>query len=604
MGFGRFLFGLRARLMALVLLVCLPLAALTLHQTSQERRREFQKWENTATRLSEAAAAEEDKLLRDTRQLLLSLSTYSSARSGRWDDVRTLLEQELSQRPQYSNLGVVDSTGKLMVSASSFSRTNFSNFPFFRRTMATASFSAGRFSPRFHGRKGSIDLGYPIHGSEGVKGVVFASLNLEWIDRFDSKIRGLLSHKQSVWLEVDQAGRIVWRYPGPESFVGRTLSEKHLIKSGQESPAGLMMWTDKNGNDMVSAFAKRESDLTGDAVTGILTVPKEILFADANRALRNNLLWLAGATLLTLVVGYAGSHFLVVRPIKGLARASARLAAGDMRARTGLKHGRDELGQLTLAFDQMAEALEHREQERLRSAKKLQVLSHKLVEVQENERRHIARELHDEIGQALTAAEMNLQAALQSPRAPNIERRLTASMQAVEQVLEQVHDLSLNLRPSMLDDLGLEPALRWLVRKQGELAGVDVDIRCDHFERRIHPVLETECFRIAQEALTNIVRHAKAEKAEVSLTREDHHVHLRVKDDGQGFDVGQLRGDAVRGASLGLLSMEERAALAGGGLTIESGVGRGTEVHAWFPLRWEDEQLSDDPGDPRELKVI
>jgi signal transduction histidine kinase len=101
-------------------------------------------------------------------------------------------------------------------------------------------------------------------------------------------------------------------------------------------------------------------------------------------------------------------------------------------------------------------------------------------------------------------------------------------------------------------------------------------------------MIETECFRVAQEALTNVVKHAKARTVTVELSKNDHdgQLHLSVRDDGVGFDVATLREQAVRGASLGLLSMEERASLAGGGLEYDSTPGQGTEVHAWFPLKW------------------
>ena len=220
------------------------------------------------------------------------------------------------------------------------------------------------------------------------------------------------------------------------------------------------------------------------------------------------------------------------------------------------------------------------------SRQRLQVLSRRLVEVQETERRHLARELHDEIGQALTAAEMNLQALLQSPGTDALAPRLKESLQVVERVQEQVHDLSLNLRPSMLDDLGLEPALRWYTERQAALAGLQAEVRADPLEQRLDPMIETECFRVAQEALTNVVKHAKARTVTVELTRNDEQLHLSVRDDGVGFDVASLREQAVRGASLGLLSMEERATLAGGGLQYHATPGQGTEVHAWFPLKW------------------
>jgi signal transduction histidine kinase len=151
-----------------------------------------------------------------------------------------------------------------------------------------------------------------------------------------------------------------------------------------------------------------------------------------------------------------------------------------------------------------------------------------------------------------------------------------------------VRDLSLNLRPSMLDDLGLEPALRWYTERQAALAGLRFEVRVDPLERRLDPGLETECFRVAQQALTNVVKHAKARAVTVELSKntEEQQLHLSVRDDGIGFEVAPVRARAVRGASLGLLSMEERARLAGGGLDCHSTPGHGTEVHAWFPLKW------------------
>jgi signal transduction histidine kinase len=220
------------------------------------------------------------------------------------------------------------------------------------------------------------------------------------------------------------------------------------------------------------------------------------------------------------------------------------------------------------------------------SNEKLQLLSRRLVETQETERREIARELHDEVGQTLTVAEMNLQAAMQSSRGASVNRRLNDSLQAVGRVLEQVRDLSLNLRPSMLDDLGLESALRWYTNRQAALSKLKADFQADPLEDRLDPVIETACFRVAQEALTNVVRHAHAGAVTVALRKQDGHLHLFVRDDGAGFEVAVGREKALRGGSLGLLSLEERATLVGGGLELKSAPGQGTEVHAWFPLKW------------------
>jgi signal transduction histidine kinase len=217
---------------------------------------------------------------------------------------------------------------------------------------------------------------------------------------------------------------------------------------------------------------------------------------------------------------------------------------------------------------------------------RLKVLSRRLVEVQETERRRLARELHDEIGQALTVAQLSLQSLLQSPGAGALAPRLNESLVAVERVLEQVQGISLDLRPSLLDDLGLEPALRWYTNRQAALAGFQFEVRANPLARRLDPAIETQCFRIAQEALANVVKHAKARAVIVELNQGGRRLHLSVRDDGIGFDVAGIRDQTVEDAGSGLLGMQERATLVGGGLRYHAAPGQGTEVHAWFPLKW------------------
>lgn len=273
-------------------------------------------------------------------------------------------------------------------------------------------------------------------------------------------------------------------------------------------------------------------------------------------------------------------------------------AVGEETAVELLNHGatdfilKDHLDRLVpavhRALQQVAERNARRQADAIRKqySSKLQALSRRLVEVQEAERRSIARELHDEIGQALTVIQLNLQGLLQSVGAAALRPRLEESLQVVERMLEQVQDISLNLRPSILDDLGLESALRWYTDRQAALVGLQVEFQMDILKHRLDPVIETECFRVAQEALTNVVRHAQAKSVIVELRQIEGQLHLRVRDDGIGFDVSPVREKAIRGASLGLLSMVERAGLSGGGLAFRSSPRKGTEVHAWFPLRW------------------
>ena len=212
---------------------------------------------------------------------------------------------------------------------------------------------------------------------------------------------------------------------------------------------------------------------------------------------------------------------------------------------------------------------------------RLQELSRRLFQVQEDERRHLARELHDQMGQALTAAKLNLQAAQRLEERGLIARKLDDGIAVLETLLQQARQISLDLRPPLLDDLGLVPALRWYLDQQAQRADLRVEFFADPALERVDAAIETACFRVAQEALTNVVRHARAQTVSVELHRTPEALHLVVRDDGIGFDVMT----AEQGASLGLLGMRERVALLAGEMDCKSAPGRGTEIHAFFPVR-------------------
>ena len=208
-----------------------------------------------------------------------------------------------------------------------------------------------------------------------------------------------------------------------------------------------------------------------------------------------------------------------------------------------------------------------------------QTLARRLIEVQETERRQIARDLHDELGQVLTALKINLQTIQ-----PAAGGTLAPSVALADRALQQTRSLSLALRPPLLDDFGLEPALRWLVDQQAQQTGCRITVAAGSRSERPAPAIETACFRLAQEAITNALRHGHADLITVELIQTDHELRLTVRDNGHGFDLAEARARALRGGSLGILGMEERAALIGGRVQWETAPGRGTVVRAWSPL--------------------
>jgi PAS domain S-box-containing protein len=222
--------------------------------------------------------------------------------------------------------------------------------------------------------------------------------------------------------------------------------------------------------------------------------------------------------------------------------------------------------------------------------RQLRILSRQLFQIQEEERRHLARELHDEIGQTLTAAKINLK--IIAPDVPaKVAGRLDDSIQLLDQLLRQVRQLSLDLRPPLLDELGLVPTLRWLVDQQAQRAGLRVTFTANVNGLELDPDVQTACFRVAQEAITNIIRHSGAKNVAVELRRDEERLWLSVRDDGAGFDPAVIEQRTAQHSTLGLVSMKERALLVRGGLEVRTAPREGTEIRAWFPLA-RGEQLS------------
>lgn len=212
----------------------------------------------------------------------------------------------------------------------------------------------------------------------------------------------------------------------------------------------------------------------------------------------------------------------------------------------------------------------------------LRALSLRLVEVQEAERRFLAHELHDEIGQVLTGLKLTLEMSAR-PAVDAPDPGLAEAIGMVDDLMQRVRQLSLDLRPQILDDLGLLPALSWLFRRYAKQAGLRVHFRCTPFIGRLATQLETAVFRIVQEAVTNVARHAGVGEVTVRLWQDSRHRSLGVQvyDSGAGFDVQRALGAR---ASAGLVGMRERTLLLGGQFQLDSAPGAGTRLTVKLPL--------------------
>ena len=230
----------------------------------------------------------------------------------------------------------------------------------------------------------------------------------------------------------------------------------------------------------------------------------------------------------------------------------------------------------------------------MRDRQEMRAFVRSLIEAQEAERRRVSIELHDQVGQILTAVNMNLNALRKTcSSAPEILASIEENLNVINEAVEQVKDLSVDLRPLLLDDFGLVVAVRWYLDRQATNSGVAVEFVSLSLkdDDRFPAALETACFRILQEGVTNIIRHAGAKRISVRLERTGDELMLVIGDDGVGFDPEAVRAAGTASATWGLTGMEERAQALGGTLTIDSAPRLGTQICAIFPLALEKVQV-------------
>jgi two-component system sensor histidine kinase UhpB len=322
----------------------------------------------------------------------------------------------------------------------------------------------------------------------------------------------------------------------------------------------------------LTTFQKVAVANSGIIAVGALSGPLIALNFSGRSRLPSLLLLLAIGLLAILVVNFLILR-LAFRPLRELESMMGAVKPDVHEPRVHSTYADPDVRRIATVFNSMLDRLEN---ERHLSAERV-------LQAQERERQRVARELHDQTGQALTHEIISLDLLLERTSDPSVRQQLEAVKRTLEETLEEVHRMSQDLRPSVLDDLGLVPALRTLARQR---SGPRVLLRVDGLKDRLPPPIETALYRIAQEALTNANKYARASQVEIDLSSlNGSGVRLSVRDDGIGFDPARVPETEERGrAGLGLFGMRERATLLRGTLEVNSAPARGTEVVAQLPL--------------------
>lgn len=271
--------------------------------------------------------------------------------------------------------------------------------------------------------------------------------------------------------------------------------------------------------------------------------------------------------------------WVLTRPILTLVDSTKKITQGDFSARVS-KWAEDEIGELAEAFNEMAAELDRTNDLRAEREHLRRKLLEGVIAAQEEERGRIARELHDSTSQSLTSLILGLKNLGEMSEAKAHTVQLDILRDEAHNALNEVHSLALDLRPAVLDDLGLKAALERLVLVWEERNATPIDMFVQLDEDRLPGYIETALYRIVQEALTNVAKHSRAQSISVLLERRRDGVVAVIEDDGNGFEMSE----STYHGRLGLLGMRERAELLGGSLTIESGPGKGTSIYVMVPL--------------------
>lgn len=399
----------------------------------------------------------------------------------------------------------------------------------------------------------------------------------------DSVIRFAPDQKQvGVKMDLSDPGCQACHQPG------RPADQQNIIFTNNQGQRVL-----RNCNPIANTAGCYQCHDSRVKINGVLITDYSLADTEAHldQDVRTSLTLGAGAILLLILTINLLMDRLVLARLQRVIGGLRRFGQGDLSERLTLQSS-DELGKLVETFNSMASSLQDKDGENARLYTELRQketalaqLLQQVIKAQEEERKRISRDLHDQLGASLSGLTMSIEAAGRLlPDYPDpLKDRWQRVKDLATQALEDTHKLILDLRPGVLDELGLVAAIRAEAETHLQSLGGQIDVCVTGTRRRLAPERELTLFRITQEAITNIEKHADARNVKLAIDFQDAAVTVAVEDDGIGFDLASVPSDEIETRGLGLLGMRERANLAGGSLQIESQVGQGTRVIVTMP---------------------
>lgn len=561
---------LRLHLPLLALAATLPTFLLVLLLASRERSGALRHAEAEARMVAGIATREHADQVLGAQRLLRQLGD-----GERREDIRPLLPGLLKANPALANLGLLDAGGRLVYSVvPPVGRVDMREEPAFQGALAKPGVAIGRYRIGEVVHRPILILATALAGSSEV---LYAALDLAWLENLGPQAQ--LPAGTALYI-ADRAGGVLAR--GGEAAGGPAVGQRlpaweRMAGRGQGMTEAVM--PDGRKRLFVAASLPEVPDLF--VAVGL---PEAAVLQEANLAFQRTLVVLALLLLLTVLGSLVAADISVLRDLRLLAGATRRFGAGDLQARAPRPATRGEIQDLAAAFNGMAETLARKHDEAQEAQAQLRALSRRLQAAREEEGARISRELHDQLGQDLTALKLAVgalrlkaQVPEAGPQTRDLSRWCDEAGTQIDAAIDSVRRIAGELRPSVLDRLGLLPALEWLAGEFQRRSGVACRVRAEGLEGALSPEQATAFFRITQEALTNVARHAGAKAVEIALKVDEAQAELCIRDDGRGF------GDAGPGDHLGILGMEERIGLLGGRLQLGRTPQGGAELCAILP---------------------
>lgn len=582
--------SLKTRLYLVVSVAFIPIAFLIFYIAEKQKAIEEAAIFQKTLAFARTAANEESQELEFTFNLLTVMADVVAIVGSQPENLSGLLADISMRSKVYEELGIIDLDGHLMACSDPSRKSHeYNDKVWFSSVLRNKNVVMGQYHGEHINGEPVLYVAIPtLNNRRQIVAVAFAALNLNWMNRAIFSQLAELPEGSRLTLLDEIQGVLRYDLGAGQWSVPQNFSPalKREIVSRQ---SGTLSASDENRVQRIYAFAPLTSTFRNRQVSVVLEIPKILALAASKRIFAGNVALLMISALIAVLSIWWVSDVFILRRVRAMVRAGRQLAAGELSARIGKIGVRDELSHLAGVFDKMAASLQERiarEAQVMASLKQSREQLRKLAayqqEIREQERIRIAREIHDQLGQSLTIMSMDLTWIKKhvSNRSPKIDEKISGMFNVIDDAMERLHTVTAELRPAILDDFGLAAAIEWQVEECSNRIGIECRMEPTGFEPDLLKGQATALFRIFQEILTNIMRHAQAKEVVVKLETANGDLILQVRDDGRGITESEVDDPKA----FGLLGIRERLHPFGGRVTFDGRPGLGTLVTVRLPL--------------------